>query len=91
MEWTWTRFAGRGWVWLGFAGPSCAWAWLGVAGLDLAGGADISLATIGKWMIPVGISFWLDLLFDPSFDGISFGISFGMGRAGWFMLVLHSG
>ena len=28
---------------------------------------------------------------DLSFDGISFGIAFGMSKAGCFMLVLHSG
>ena len=31
------------------------------------------------------------LQLDLSFDGISFGIAFEMGRAGCFMLVLHSG
>ena len=33
----------------------------------------------------------LTMQLDSSFDGISFGITFGMGRAGCYMLVNHSG
>ena len=48
---------------------------------------EFLLELLVAWTGLVGSPMQLDRLF----DGISFGIAFGMSKAGCFMLVLHSG